>query len=159
MPQLFQERTRQKRAQHARPVARHTSQQGRYGLAVDVHGVVDVLPPKLVHLLVREPAATNPLKDVRFNQLGPVIVDDSEEILTHPFDTTWRRVRPDVDKVRIQRGNDGKQQLARALYETIFVCLAAEVEVVHAVMPQQTVPAGGTADFLAEKRVDICAFD
>ena len=161
-PQLVHEPARRHGAQHARPVTGHATEQGRDGLAVDVHGVVEVLPPQLLHLLVRQVVTRDTVKDVHFNQLRPVRVDDSQEILTHPSDAISRRVWPDVDEIRIQRGNDGEQEgvavaFAFAFDETVFVHFVAEVEVVHAVVPEQTVEAGRAADVLGEKPIDIVA--
>ena len=62
-------------------VARHAAAQRRDGLAVDLDGAVHVRPPQLMYFTVRELGAMNTVKDVGFDQLGPVRLDDSEEFL------------------------------------------------------------------------------
>ena len=104
--QVPHEPARKDRAQHTRPVSRHASPQRGDGLAVDVHGVVRVLPPQLMHLPVRQLGAPDAVKDVRFDQLGPGRVDDAEEVLTHPFHAVSWWMRPDIDEIRILRGDD-----------------------------------------------------
>ena len=89
------------------------------------------------------------------SRLGPVRVDDVEEFLTHPFDAIFRWMRPDIDEIRLQMGDDCEQQVVRAFHESVHTHIAAEVEVVHAVVPQQTVPTGRAADVLAEERIHI----
>ena len=82
-------------------------------------------------------------------------MDNSQEVLTYPSDALSRRVRSDVDEVRIHRSNDGEQEVVGAFYETVIVRFAAEVEVMHAVVPEQTVEGSRTADVPGEKSIDI----